>query len=107
MKSLIITILNLSICLAALSQHTGMNMPGSNTKAEVKPTGVTKQYDLYVNDTTVNYTGRRVHAIAINGQIPGPTVEFTEGDTAVINVHNLMNVTNVHSLARHINSEPV
>ncbi len=54
-------------------------------------------YDLYVNDTTVNYTGKQRHAIAINGQIPGPTIELTEGDTAVIRVHNLMKVmTSVH-----------
>ena len=50
-------------------------------------------YDLYVKDTTVNYTGKNRHAIAINGQIPGPTIELTQGDTAVIRVHNLMNVT--------------
>ncbi len=50
-------------------------------------------YDLYVNDTIVNYTGKSKHAIAINGQIPGPTIELIEGDTAVIRVHNLMSVT--------------
>jgi FtsP/CotA-like multicopper oxidase with cupredoxin domain len=50
-------------------------------------------YDLFVKDTTVNYTGKNRHAIAINGQIPGPTIELTEGDTAIIRVHNLMHVT--------------
>ncbi len=50
-------------------------------------------YDLNVKDTFVNYTGRSRHAIAINGQIPGPTIELTEGDTAIIRVHNLMHVT--------------
>ena len=47
-------------------------------------------YDLYVNDTMVNFTGKHRMAIAINGNIPAPTLTFTEGDTAVINVHNLM-----------------
>jgi CopA family copper-resistance protein len=47
-------------------------------------------YHLYVNDTTVNYTGRPRHAMAINGSIPGPVLYFTEGDTAVIYVHNMM-----------------
>ena len=51
------------------------------------------EYDLYVKDTTVNYTGKPRHGIAINGQIPAPTIELTEGDTAVIRVHNLMHVT--------------
>jgi FtsP/CotA-like multicopper oxidase with cupredoxin domain len=47
-------------------------------------------YHLYLNDTTVNYTGRQRPAMAINGSIPAPTLEFTEGDTAVIYVHNEM-----------------
>jgi CopA family copper-resistance protein len=49
------------------------------------------RYDLYVNDTTVSFSGRSRHAIAVNGQIPMPTLTFTEGDTAEIYVHNLMN----------------
>ena len=58
-----------------------------------QPTGERVSYDLVVKDTTVNYTGKPRHAIAINGQIPGPTIELTQGDTAVIRVHNLMHVT--------------
>jgi CopA family copper-resistance protein len=49
------------------------------------------RYDLYVNDTTVSFSGKSRHAIAVNGQIPMPTLTFTEGDTAEIYVHNLMN----------------
>lgn len=47
-----------------------------------------KRYDLYVTDTMVNYTGKPKRAIAVNGQIPMPTLEFTQGDTAEIVVHN-------------------
>jgi FtsP/CotA-like multicopper oxidase with cupredoxin domain len=47
-------------------------------------------YDLYVKDTIVNFTGKERRAIAVNGQIPMPTLVFTEGDTAEIVVHNLM-----------------
>ncbi len=55
------------------------------------------RYDLYVNDTTVNYTGKQKRAIAVNGQIPMPTLTFTEGDTAEIYVHNQMNeATSLH-----------
>lgn len=46
-------------------------------------------YDLYINDTIAGYAGKKVKALAINGQIPGPVLRFTEGDTAVIRVHNL------------------
>lgn len=49
------------------------------------------RYDLYVKDTTVNFTGKTKHAIAVNGQIPMPTLTFTEGDTAEIYVHNELN----------------
>ncbi len=47
-------------------------------------------YDLYVKDTLVNYAGKEKRAIAVNGQIPMPTLTFTEGDTAEIVVHNLL-----------------
>jgi CopA family copper-resistance protein len=49
------------------------------------------RYDLYVKDTIVNFTGKQKRAIAVNGQIPMPTLTFTEGDTAEIYVHNEMN----------------
>ena len=55
------------------------------------------RYDLYVKDTIVNFTGKKKRAIAVNGQIPMPTLTFTEGDTAEIYVHNKMNdATSLH-----------
>lgn len=55
------------------------------------------QYDLFVKDTLVNLTGKSRKAIAVNGQIPMPTLYFTEGDTAVIRVHNQMDhETSIH-----------
>jgi len=35
------------------------------------------RYDLYVKDTIVNFTGKEKRAIAVNGQIPMPTLTFT------------------------------
>lgn len=49
------------------------------------------RYDLYVRDTIVNVTGKAKQAIAVNGQIPMPTLTFTGGDTAEIYVHNELN----------------
>lgn len=46
------------------------------------------RYDLVLKDTIVNFAGKEKRAIAANGQIPMPTLEFTEGDTAEIVVHN-------------------
>jgi CopA family copper-resistance protein len=57
------------------------------TKVNVLP-GKTVRYDLYVTDTMVNFTGKQKHAYAINGSIPAPVLEFTEGDTAEIYLHN-------------------
>jgi FtsP/CotA-like multicopper oxidase with cupredoxin domain len=55
------------------------------------------RYDLYVKDTIVNFTGKEKRAIAVNGQIPMPTLTFTEGDTAEIHVHNrLKESTSLH-----------
>jgi len=54
-------------------------------------------YDLFVKDTIVNYAGKEKRAIAVNGQIPMPTLTFTEGDTAEIVVHNqLKENTSLH-----------
>ena len=57
----------------------------------------TVRYDLYITDTTVNFTGKSKRAIAVNGQIPMPTLTFTQGDTAEIHVHNrLKENTSLH-----------
>jgi FtsP/CotA-like multicopper oxidase with cupredoxin domain len=55
------------------------------------------EYHLSIADTVVNFTGKHRRAIAVNGTLPGPTLEFTEGDTAVIYVHNeMMMPTSIH-----------
>lgn len=57
----------------------------------------TVRYDLYIADTIVNFTGKSKRAIAVNGQIPMPTLTFTQGDTAEIHVHNrLKENTSLH-----------
>lgn len=54
-------------------------------------------YDLFIKDTLVNFSGKVKRAIAVNGQIPMPTLTFTEGDTAEIVVHNqLKESTSLH-----------
>ncbi len=59
--------------------------------------GRTVRYDLYVRDTMVSFTGKKKRAIAINGSIPAPSLEFNEGDTAEIYLHNgLEEETSLH-----------
>jgi len=55
------------------------------------------RYELVLKDTMVTFAGKEKRAIAANGQIPMPTLEFTEGDTAEIVVHNeLKESTAIH-----------
>ena len=54
-------------------------------------------YDLAIDYETLNFTGKEVKAMTINGGIPGPNLEFEEGEFAIINVTNKMDVeTSVH-----------
>lgn len=58
--------------------------------------GVT-EYTLVIDREPVNITGKTVERITVNGGIPGPIMEFTEGDEAVIHVVNKLDEpTSVH-----------
>jgi len=48
------------------------------------------EYTLVVDREPRNITGKTVQAITINGQLPGPTLEFVEGDYAIMHVENRM-----------------
>jgi len=62
-----------------------------------KTSGKVVHYDLVIKDTLVDFSGKEKRAIAVNGQIPMPTLTFTEGDTAEIVVHNqLKEGTSLH-----------
>jgi CopA family copper-resistance protein len=67
-----------------------VNLGRIKTIASSQPPG-TVRYDLYIADTTVTYGTKTKRAIAVNGQIPMPTLTFTQGDTALIYVHNKLN----------------
>ncbi|MCC8359782.1 multicopper oxidase domain-containing protein [Salinimicrobium sediminilitoris] len=55
------------------------------------------EYELTIDEEMVNLTGDPVKAMTINGGIPGPVLEFTEGEYAKIHVTNKMDVeTSVH-----------
>jgi FtsP/CotA-like multicopper oxidase with cupredoxin domain len=57
----------------------------------------TVEYNLTIAEKKVNITGSAVTGMTINGGIPGPTLRFTQGNTAVMHVTNSMNVpTSIH-----------
>lgn len=46
------------------------------------------EYRLTIDRQAVNVTGRPVESLTINGQIPGPTLRFREGEDVTIHVTN-------------------
>jgi len=55
------------------------------------------EYTLTIKEEMVNKAGKEVKGMTVNGTIPGPTLEFTEGEYAVIYVKNEMSIeTSVH-----------
>ncbi|CAM3268355.1 multicopper oxidase domain-containing protein [Aequorivita lipolytica] len=55
------------------------------------------EYTLTIKEEMVNKAGKEVKGMTVNGTIPGPILEFTEGEYAVIYVKNEMSVeTSVH-----------
>ncbi len=56
-----------------------------------------KTINLIIDYKTVTFAGRPVKAIAINNQIPGPTLRFKQGDRVTLNVYNrLKEGTSLH-----------
>ena len=56
-----------------------------------------REYTITLREATVNKAGKNVMGMTVNGTIPGPTLEFTEGEYAVIYVKNEMSEeTSVH-----------
>ncbi|MBE0663859.1 MAG: multicopper oxidase domain-containing protein [Bacteroidales bacterium] len=92
MKKNIIT----AICILIISQiafaQVGTN--GENRNEEGRPV---KEFNLTIEQNEMTLGGVKAKAMTINGSIPGPVLEFDEGDLAVINVFNKMDVeTSVH-----------
>jgi FtsP/CotA-like multicopper oxidase with cupredoxin domain len=47
-----------------------------------------REYNLVIDDARIEIAGRSADGMTINGQLPGPTLRFTEGEEAVIHVRN-------------------
>ncbi|EDP64575.1 Copper resistance protein A precursor [alpha proteobacterium BAL199] len=54
-------------------------------------------YDITIGEITVNHSGTPKTAIAYNGETPGPTLRFKEGEDVTINVTNTLDeTTSIH-----------
>lgn len=47
-----------------------------------------QQFDLFIGESQVNYSGTPRTAMTINGGLPGPLLRWREGDTVTIRVRN-------------------
>ena len=55
------------------------------------------EFDLTIDTMSVDFTGNRRTAMAINGSIPGPLLRWREGDTVTLRVRNrLPHDTSIH-----------
>ena len=57
----------------------------------------TREYSLVVAKEQVYITGKPLKRVTVNGSIPGPTLQFNEGEEAIIHVSNTMDeYTSIH-----------
>lgn len=55
------------------------------------------EYEFDIDYKTVRYAGKKQKAMAINDQVPAPTITAKVGDTLRVTFHNNMNVdTSIH-----------
>jgi CopA family copper-resistance protein len=70
---------------------------GTNNDSREEEGRPIKEYTLTIEQNSMTLGGVNADAMTINGSIPGPALEFTEGDLAIINVINKMDEeTSVH-----------
>lgn len=90
MKKLLLTFLAMfAICHA--KAQTDPSREGNVNNLPVR------EYTLTIKEEMVTKIGKKVKAMTVNGTVPGPNLEFTEGEYAVIYVKNEMSMeTSIH-----------
>mgnify|MGYP003647988243 FL=1 len=90
MKNLV-SIVGLLLVSTSILSQTEKSVEGNVDNLPVK------EYTITINEAIVNKVGKEVKGMTINGTIPGPVLEFTEGEYAVIYVKNEMDEeTSIH-----------
>ncbi|MBC3778745.1 copper resistance system multicopper oxidase [Pseudomonas sp. SWRI99] len=55
------------------------------------------QFELFIGETAVNFSGSPRTAMTINGSLPGPLLRWREGDTVTLRVRNRLSAsTSIH-----------
>ena len=87
-----IKIITLLLFTTSIFAQVGTN--GNDRKEDGRPV---KEYNLTIEENEMTLGGVTANAMTLNGGIPGPVLEFNEGDLAIINVTNKMDEeTSVH-----------
>jgi hypothetical protein len=82
--------------ITLLTLILGQSMLSQSVEGNIENLPV-KEYTITISEKTVNKAGKDVKGMTINGSIPGPTLEFIEGEYAVIYVKNEMSEeTSIH-----------
>lgn len=83
--------------LFALSTNFLVAQVGTNGDDRAEEGRPVKEYNLTIEQNEITLAGVTADGMTVNGGIPAPTLEFTIGDLAIINVTNKMDVeTSVH-----------
>ena len=87
----------ITVLLVLLISCVGIAQVGTNGQDRKEDGRPVKEYNLTIEENKMTLGGVAANAMTINGSIPGPVLEFTEGDLAIINVTNKMDEeTSVH-----------
>ncbi len=85
---------------ALVAGAAALGVPAATGAALAQPrlnTVGPREFNLAIEHASLNITGRRRPAIAINRQVPAPLLRFREGEEVVINVDNrLREDTSIH-----------
>jgi FtsP/CotA-like multicopper oxidase with cupredoxin domain len=58
-------------------------------------------FELKIDETSVNFTGALRKAITVNHSLPAPTLRWKQGDTVTLRVSNMTGEDAFHTLARY------
>lgn len=88
---------NITVIGTLFILQTAYGQVGTNNEDRSEEGRPVKEYTLTLEQNEVTLGGIAAKGMTINGGIPGPVLEFTEGDLAVINLVNKMDEeTSVH-----------
>lgn len=82
----------------------GYDIGTASSNKAIKPTGKVREFNLVAKEADVTIApGVTVKAITYNGQVPGPTIRVTEGDTLRVTLKNeLSKATSIHWHGLHV-----